>query len=395
MNILGNAYFTTLILLIIFVIVAFLLYLVRHYKVKLKKIEQINMAGKNISSEIKMNRLIKGIMEIAKKQVHAEACSLYCVDDDAQDLYFEVALGEKGYLIKELRFKINDSFIAGWVATYKKTLNIRDVTKDKRFKNRTIATDLDFREKAFLTMPIISKGKLVAILQMINKESGGYFTKGDEEIMELLIDTQITPNIEKSKVYNYMQELFIDSIQTIANAIDVRDEYTQGHCTRVSQYSVMIGRFLVMKDEEIEDLRYAAILHDVGKIGIKDSILNCTTKLNEEEFEIMKSHVIKGAKILEQIKKTKPDIVSGAKYHHERYDGNGYMEGLSGEEIPLFARIIAVADVYDAMTSDRTYRKALPQEAAMAELIKGSGTSYDKRIVDAFVQYMEESRCIN
>ena len=157
-------------------------------------------------------------MEIAKKQVHAEACSLYCVDDEAQELYFEVVLGEKGYLIKELRFKIHDSFIAGWVATYKKTLNIRDVTKDKRFINRTIATDLDFTEKAFLTMPIISKGKLVAILQMINKESGGYFTKGDEEIMEILIDMQITPNLEKSKVYNYMQELFIDSIQTIANA---------------------------------------------------------------------------------------------------------------------------------------------------------------------------------
>jgi len=388
MDLFGNIYSTILILLINFVIIAILFYFVRYYKAKITKMEQINIAGKNISLEMK--RLIQRIIEIAKQQVHAEACSLYFIDDETQELYFGVALGEKGHLIKELRFKINDSFIAGWVATYKKNLNIRDITKDKRFKDRTIARNLGFEEKTFLTMPITSKGKLVAVLQMINKNGGGYFTKADEEIMELLIDTQIAPNLEKAKVYNYMQELFIDSIQTIANAIDARDEYTQGHCTRVSEYSVIIGKQLDMEEEDLEVLRYSAIVHDVGKIGIKDSILNSKTKLTAEEFEEMKSHVIKGAKILEQISRTKPEIVFGAKYHHERYDGKGYVEGLSGEDIPLFARVIAVADVFDAMTSDRPYRKALPQEDAVAELINGAGSKYDKKVVDAFVQCYEE-----
>ena len=275
-----------------------------------------------------------------------------------------------------------------------KTLNIKDVTKDPRFKDRKVSKNIGFVEKAFLTMPVINNGKLVGVLQMRNKQGGGYFTKEDEAVMGMLIDTQISPSLEKSRVYKEMQDLFIDSIQTIANAIDAKDEYTQGHCTRVAEYSLMIGKYLGMQDDEQEALHYAAILHDVGKIGIKDSILNGTTKLTDEEFAEMKSHVIKGARILENIKKTKPEIVLGAKYHHERYDGKGYAEGISGENIPLFARIIAVADVYDAMTSTRSYRKGLPQEIAVAELIKYSGTQFDKKIVDAFVQYVEDSKLV-
>lgn len=394
MDLYTNVYFRVLILVIIFVMFIVLAYFVRYYKKKLKKIDTINIVGKNISSEIQMKKLVQRIIEIAKQQVHAEACSLYLVEDETQELYFEVALGEMGHLIKELRLKINEGFIAGWVATYKKTLNIKDVAKDERFKNRTIAKHFGFSEKAFLTMPITSKGKLVAILQLINKEGGGHFTKDDEEILELLIDTQIAPNLEKSKVYNHMQELFLDSVQTIANAIDARDEYTKGHCTRVSEYSIMIGKYLGLEEEALDDLRYAAILHDVGKIGIKDSILNSKTSLTEEEFDEMKNHVVKGAKILEQINKTKPEIVFGAKYHHERYDGKGYVEGLSGEAIPLFARIIAVADVYDAMTSNRPYRAELSREVAIEELIHGAGSKYDKKIVDAFIQYFESKSSI-
>ncbi len=377
---------TNIILIItLFLVTGIFLVIIWHYTKKLAKMEKINIAGINISSGAQQ-KLIQRIMEVAKQQVHAESCSLYFVNDETKELYFGVALGEKGSLIKELRFKIDDSFIAGWVATYKKTLNIKDVNKDKRFKNRNVAKNFGLNEKSFLTMPIIFGGKLVAVLQMINKINGGHFSKTDEDTMELLIDTQIAPNLEKAKVYSYMQELFNDSIQTIANAIDARDEYTQGHCMRVAEYSMMIGKELGLDGEDLVSLRYSAVLHDVGKIGIKDSILNSKQKLTEEEFEEMKSHVIKGTKILEQIGKTNPDIVYGVKYHHERYDGKGYCEGLYGDEIPLFARIIAVADTFDAMTSNRPYRKEFPQEAAVAELIRGAGTQYDKKVVDAFVR---------
>lgn len=366
-------------------IVAGVLLVVWHYRKKLKRMERVSIAGINMSSGAQ-KKLIQRIMEVAKEHVHAESCSLYFVNDETKELYFGVALGEKGALIKELRFKIDDSFIAGWVATYKKTLNIKDVNKDKRFKNRNVAKNFGLNEKSFLTMPVIFDGKLVAVLQMINKQNGGHFSKADEETMRMLIETQIAPNLEKAKVYSYMQDLFNDSIQTIANAIDVRDEYTQGHCMRVAEYSTMIGKELGLDGEELVSLRYSAVLHDVGKIGIRDSILNSKQKLTDEEFEEMKSHVIKGTKILEQIGKTNPDIVYGVRYHHERYDGNGYCEGLSGEDIPLFARIIAVADTFDAMTSDRPYRKAFPQETAVEELIRCAGTQYDKKIVDAFVR---------
>lgn len=377
-----------LILLAFIIVVVILLWVIWHYRKKLKKMESINIAGISMSSGAQQ-KLIQRIMEVAKQQVHAESCSLYFVNEETKELYFGVALGEKGSLIKELRFKIDDSFVAGWVAIHKKTLNIKDINKDTRFKNRYVVKNFHFKEKSILTMPIIFDGKLMAVLQMINKKDGGRFTKADEETMEMLIETQIAPNLEKAKVYNYMEELFNDSIQTIANAIDARDEYTQGHCMRVSEYSVMIGKELGLDQEDLVSLRYSAVLHDVGKIGIRDSILCSKEKLTEEEFEEMKSHVIKGAKILEQINKTNPDIVYGVKYHHERYDGKGYCEGLSGDDIPLFARIIAVADTFDAMTSNRPYRKEFPEETAVEELIKGAGTQYDKKIVDAFVRCFE------
>lgn len=359
-----------------------------YYRKKLAKMQKVTLAGINMSSGTQQ-KLIQRIMEIAKQQAQAESCSLYFVNDETKELFFGVALGEKGTVVKELRFKIDDSFVAGWVATYKKTLNIKDIKKDKRFKNRSVVKDYGLNEKSFLTMPIIFGSKLMAILQLINKQDGGCFTKADEEMMELLIETQIAPNLEKAKYYNFMQELFNDSIQTIANAIDARDEYTQGHCMRVAEYSVMIGKELGLEEEELVSLRYSAVLHDVGKIGIKDSILNSKAKLTEEEFEEMKSHVIKGTRILEQIAKTNPVIVYGVKFHHERYDGKGYCEGLSGDDIPLFARIIAVADTFDAMTSNRPYRKKFPEQIAVSELIRCAGTQYDKKVVDAFVRCFE------
>jgi len=378
----------SLIFVLFIVLVTFLLCAALYYRAKLIKLKQVNVAAKIISSENK--KVIQKIMEVAKQQVHAEACSLYFVDDKTQELYLAVALGKKGPLVKDMRFKINESSISGWVATNRKSLNIRDVTRDKRFKDRPVIKGLGLKEKTFLTMPITNNGKLAAVLQLINKEGEGYFTRDDKEIMEILIDTHIAPDLEKVKAYNYMQELYMDSIQTIANAIDARDEYTQGHCTRVSEYSVMIGKKLGMEEEELNDLRCSAILHDVGKIGTSDSILNSTMKLTTEEFEQIKTHVITGARILKPISKTKPGIVYGAKYHHERYDGTGYVEGLSGESIPLFARIIAVSDTFDAMTSNRPYRKGLPEEVAVAELIKDSGTKYDKKIVDAFLECFKE-----
>lgn len=180
-----------------------------------------------------------------------------------------------------------------------------------------------------------------------------------------------------------------ETIMTIAQAVDAKDENTSQHSVRVSEYSVMIAKKLGYSDEACEELRKTAILHDIGKIGIPDSVLNKPERLTDEEYEIMKSHVKRGAEILKNF--TLIDHVNeGVLYHHERYDGRGYIHGLKGEEIPLNARIIGIADAFDAMTANRVYRKKLDLEYVLGELKKGRGTQFDPKLVDIMLSLIED-----
>lgn len=164
----------------------------------------------------------------------------------------------------------------------------------------------------------------------------------------------------------------------LASAIDAKDEYTRGHSARVAEYSRKIAERCGKSQSECDRVYYIALLHDVGKIGIADEIINKKGKLTPEEYEAIKQHAVLGSQILKSVSEY-PDLVLGAKYHHERFDGNGYPEGLKGEKIPEIARIIAVADAYDAMTSKRSYRDPLPQETVRAEIVRCTGTQFDPR----------------
>lgn len=181
----------------------------------------------------------------------------------------------------------------------------------------------------------------------------------------------------------------IESITTVANTIDAKDDYTRGHSFRVAAYSEELAKRLGWSDEEIKNLHYVALLHDIGKIGVPDSVLNKPFKLTDVEFDMIKNHTLIGAEILKDIRMF-PDVNVGAKYHHERYDGGGYPEGLKGEEIPIVARIIGIVDSYDAMTSNRVYRKRLQDEIVKEELIRGRGTQFDPHLIDLFMELIEE-----
>lgn len=180
-----------------------------------------------------------------------------------------------------------------------------------------------------------------------------------------------------------------ETILTIAKTVDAKDENTSQHSVRVSEYSVLIAQKLGYSEEECEELRKIAILHDIGKIGIPDQVLNKPAKLTDEEYEIMKSHVSRGAEILKNF--TLIDhVTEGALYHHERYDGRGYVHGLKGEEIPLNARIIGIADAFDAMTANRVYRKKLDFDYVLEELRRGRGTQFDPELVDIMLGLIED-----
>ena len=196
---------------------------------------------------------------------------------------------------------------------------------------------------------------------------------------------------EKTK---QLELVTLNAIMAIANTIEAKDAYTSGHSNRVAKCSDAIAKKMGMSEDELRDLHFKALLHDIGKIGVPDAVLKKPFALDDEEFAAIKKHPVIGEEILKNIT-TIPNLHYGALYHHERYDGKGYPAGIEGQDIPYEARIIAIADMYDAMTSDRSYRKALPNDVVIEELKKCRGIQFDPEIVDLFIGMLEEGFTLN
>ncbi len=190
------------------------------------------------------------------------------------------------------------------------------------------------------------------------------------------------------------EELFLQVVASLADAIDAKDAYTKGHSGRVAAYSKEIAKRYGYDETKQDQIYMMGLLHDVGKIGMPDAIINKEGKLTDEEFEKIKKHPLIGAKILENIQKM-PELVYGAKWHHERYDGRGYPDGLAGDEIPEASRIIAVADAFDAMTSNRSYRNTLPMEKVRSEIEEGMGKQFDPKFAKIMLEMMDEKKDYN
>lgn len=193
--------------------------------------------------------------------------------------------------------------------------------------------------------------------------------------------------LENARLYEDLQQLLINTITSLASAIDAKSPWTKGHSERVTKFAVEIAREIGLRDKDLEYIKLCSLLHDIGKIGIYDDVLDKADKLTDEEFELVKKHTEKGAEILKPIKQLQ-DVILGVLHHHERYDGKGYPEGLRGEDIPLCARILSVADSFDSMTADRPYRPSPGKEFAISEIKRCSGTQYDPKVVEAFLKIL-------
>lgn len=342
-----------------------------------------------INSTLDTGKIRKRAIEAAARLLDAETGSLLLIDPETQDLYFEVALGEKGDSLKTIRLKKGQG-IAGWVAETGEPALVHDASSDPRFFKEADKKSA-FVTRNMLCVPVKTKEKTLGVLQAVNKINGA-FEEADIEILNALAN-QVAVAVENANLYEELKEAFYGTAQALAETIEKRDPYTGGHTKRVMNYSMDIGRHMGLGKAELEKLRLSAILHDIGKIGVKDSVLLKTDRLDKGEAEVMRMHARYGFEILYNIKQLR-DIIPGVLGHHEKYDGSGYPDGLKGDEIPLSARIIAVADTFDAMTTDRPYRKALSTEEALAELIKFSGTQFDKEAVEAFVKAFKEKEAL-
>jgi len=242
---------------------------------------------------------------------------------------------------------------------------------------------------SMIVVPLKMRDRLLGFVGTISLTASKRFDEGQRKLLTI-IASRAAAAIENARLYEDLQATFQQTIQSLARTIDKMDRYTSGHSERVARYSVNLARWLGLPEDQIEIVRHSALMHDIGKIGCVMN-LNKAGKLTQSEYEVFKRHPAYGREILDPIKFLGP-VIPGVHLHHERWDGKGYPLGLSGKDIPLIARIISVADTYDAMTSDRAYRRALPHEVTLSEVERCSGTQFDPDIARTFTERIERLR---
>lgn len=358
------------------------------------QLEQINQFSALLNSSLDTSVVREKALEATCRLLRCETASLYFVDPMKAELYWETALGEAGQELKKtLRLTIDDRSIAGYVAMSGTSLVINDVEQDPRYfkKAKTVG---GFRTRTMVCVPLKARERIIGVLQALNKlpsvpprpssHPWPEFHRQDLRILEAL-GHQVAIAVDNSRLYTDLKKSFFGTVEALAEAIEKKDRYTGGHTKRVVHYSVCIAKYMSLSSEEMERIRLAAILHDVGKIGVEDRILKKDAPLVEPEWEVMQTHPELGYDILRRVEGLR-EVTAGMRYHHERWDGKGYPLGLKGEEIPLIARVISVADAYDAMVSTRPYRKGLDPKIAFEEIVRHRGTQFDPRVVEAFIQ---------
>lgn len=341
-----------------------------------------------LNSTLQFSEVLKRTVEAATHLMECEVGSLLLLNEECDELVFEVALGERGREVKEIRLKVGEG-IGGWVAKTGKSTIVNDARRDPRFLRR-VDVRTHFVTRNMICVPVKSRDRIIGVLQAINRLSNRPFTLEDQRLFESLA-RQVGIAIENSRLYEEVKDTFFSTVATLAEAIEKRDPYTGGHVRRVVEISLILGEELALSAEEIETLHLSAILHDVGKIGIRDGVLQKHGPLSSEEMAHIREHPGIGAEILAHIKQLEA-VIPAVRYHQERCDGLGYPEGLKGEEIPLPSRVIAVADTFDAMTTDRPYRPRLSDEEAAKEIERGAGTQFDPDVVEAFLRAYRQGR---
>lgn len=344
--------------------------------------------GQTVSAETDIDVLLKVIAEETKLAIKADRCSVFLYDKVKDELWSKVALGMDS---QEIRFPA-DKGLAGHVVKTGHPINIKDAYLDDRF-NKEIDMQTGYTTKTILCMPIKNLNQqIIGAFQVLNKLEGE-FSSEDEDLL-VAIGSSAGIALENAQLFKKQQEMFIEQkqifdsfIDTLAASIDARDKITAGHSTRVRLYSSLIARKLNIDEKMIEIIEKAATLHDIGKIGIRDSVLQKEGKLTEEEYKHIQEHVEITHNILEKIHMSDDFklVTEIACSHHEKYDGSGYYRHLSGDSINLGGRILAVSDVFDAITSKRHYRDKMPIANVINILLKDSGTHFDKKIVDCFL----------
>ncbi len=336
--------------------------------------------GALISSQTNLSKLLELIASQVEKILSAQRCSIFILDEKNNELWSRITTGMSN---AEIRVPLGKG-IAGWVAKTGQSINIQDAYSSDKF-NPEIDRITRFRTINVLAVPLKNiSGKTIGVFEVINKINGS-FNDEDEGILKL-ISSLAAGAIENAQLYENLYQSQLETIYRLAITAEYRDQHdTAIHLRHISEYSELLAKAMGLDLKLVENIKYASPLHDIGKVAISDSILLKPAKLTPEEFEEMKKHTLYGAKILSNAKSHLLQVACRiAQSHHEKYDGTGYPYKIKGDAIPIEARIVSVADVFDALCMTRVYKPGWDPQKAKEYIISEKGKSFDPQVVDAF-----------
>ena len=343
-----------------------------------------------IAAERKMDNLLVLMADLGRSIVSADRCSLWLVDEDSGVLWTKVAHG-----VSELRIPRNAGFVGYSVRTGEPLL-IEDAYQDPRFDRRS-DEKTHYRTTSVMTVPLMnSSGNVMGVFQAINKQGKNEWGEAAVFSIQDLERLSLTAVYSAKTVESAMLNMELEATQReiihiLGEVSEYRSQETGDHIQRVAEISFMLAKFLGLPEDEVEQIRLASPMHDLGKVGIPDAILNKPGRFTDDEYAIMKTHSEIGYTMLRNSKRKLLRFAAEiARSHHERWDGKGYPAGIKGEEIPLAGRICSVADVLDALSSPRCYKQPWPEEKVREEFLKQRGAQFQPELVDVLMAHWDE-----
>ncbi len=347
-----------------------------------KNISALNRVGVALSSELDIDRLVQLLINISVKGLRVEIGSILLFDERCEHLIVRASSGLPADADQSL-FVASGESVSGIVAASGQALLIRHVDGTQAIKP---LSRFGFTRRSVLCVPIKMKARVLGTIELTNRRGGESFSIDDLEMLQSIAN-QAAVAIENANLYRDVQRSYLETVLALVQAVEEKDRYTRGHSERVTAFSVKIANAMGLAPRHVRMIEYAGVLHDIGKIGIDLAIIQKRGRLTAEEFTVIKNHPLIGERIIRPIGFL-ADALPAIAQHHEQYDGRGYPRGLTGEQIAPEARILAVADAYDAMITERPYRKPLPKCEAIAELERCSGSQFDPLVVEHFLELL-------
>ncbi len=353
---------------------------IEHLSKMVKELSLLYDIGKEFTSIIDIDILFSKILLYLSATFGYERTGILMIDEMTKELSIRVTTKPLPKRIQNTKIKVGHG-ITGYVARTGHPYLVNNIEKEPRY------VGLDKRTKSEVVVPLKLAEKVIGVINVESYKINA-FDENDVRILTLIAN-QAAVAIENSTLYRYLEDSYLDTIKALVSAMEAKDHYTRGHSERVRKYANKIAKELKLDNVEMKELDYAGYLHDIGKIGISDNLLTKVEPLTEMEYEIIKKHPDIGHNILKDVKHLSATCAI-IRCEHERFDGNGYPNGLKRDEIPIGARIIAVADAFDAMTTDRPYRKAISRYEAIKILKKETGKQFDPKVVKAFLKVLRK-----